>query len=53
MTMTTQTPTFDSSSGSLFESNLARFLEPEMACLLHMTNEVVMKINLQTKEMYL
>jgi len=40
-----QTPTFDSSSGS--------FLEPEMANLLQMTNNVVLKIKQQTKEMYL
>ncbi len=45
--------TLDCRLGGLFESNLARFLEPEMTCLLHMTNEVVTKIKLQTKEMYL
>jgi hypothetical protein len=45
MAMTTQTPTFDSSSGS--------FLEPEMANLLQMTNDVVLKIKQQTKEMSL
>jgi hypothetical protein len=45
MNTTTQTPTFDSSSAS--------FLEPEMANLLNMTNEIVMKIKQQTKEMYL
>jgi len=45
MTMTKQTPTFDSNPGS--------FLVPEMANLLQMTNDVVMKIKLQTKEMYL
>jgi hypothetical protein len=45
MTMTTQTPTFDSSSVS--------FLEPEMANLLQMTNDVVLKIKQQTKEISL
>ncbi len=48
-----QITALDSRLGGLFEFNLARFLEPEMTCLLHMTNEVVMKIKLQTKEMYL
>jgi hypothetical protein len=38
-----QTPTFDSSSGD--------FLEPDMASLLQMTNDVVMKFKQQTKEM--
>ncbi len=40
-----QTPTSDSSSGN--------FLEPDMASLLQMTNQLVMKINQQTKEMSL
>ena len=44
MNTITQTLAFDSNSGD--------FLEPDMARLLQMTNEVVMKINLQTKEMY-
>ncbi len=43
MITTQQNPIFDSSSG---------ILEPEMANLLQMTNDVVMKIKLQTKEMY-
>jgi len=42
---TTQTPTFDSSLETLLES--------EMANLLHMTNDVVMKIKQQTKEISL
>ena len=45
MNTTHQTPTFDSGLGC--------FLEPEMANLLHMTNDVVMKIKQQTKETYL
>jgi len=40
-----QTPISDSSSES--------FLEPEMTNLLQMTNDVVMKIKQQTKEIYL
>ena len=43
MNTTTQTP-FDSASGD--------FLAPEMANLLQMTNDVVMKIKAQTQEMY-
>ena len=39
-----QTPKFESTSGS--------FLEPEMANLLQMTNDVVLKFRQQTKEMY-
>ncbi len=40
-----QTPTGGRNSGII--------LEPEMANLLQMTNQVVMKIKLQTREMYL
>ncbi len=36
-----------------FDSNSDSFLESEMGHLLQMTNDVVMKIKLQTKEMYL
>jgi len=43
MITTQQTTTFDSSSG---------ILAPEMANLLQMTNDVVMKIKQQTKGMY-
>ena len=39
-----QTPKFDSNSGS--------FLEPEMANLLQLTNDVVLKIRRQTQEIY-
>ncbi len=45
MIPTQQTPAFDSKSDS--------FLESEMGNLLQMTNDVVMKIKQQTKEMYL
>jgi len=37
----------------IIELNSESFLAPEMANLLHMTNQVVMKIKQQTKEMYL
>jgi hypothetical protein len=42
MTTNQQTPAFDSSSGG--------FLEHDMASLLQMTNDLVMKIKQQTKE---
>ena len=38
---------------SAFDSNSASFLEPEMANLLKMTNDVVLKIKQQTQEMSL
>jgi len=45
MNTITQTQTFDSSSDG--------FLEPDMASLLQMTNDVISKIKLQTQEMSL
>jgi len=44
MNTDTTTPMVDCNSGG--------FLEPEMANLLQMTNQVVMKIKQQTKEMH-
>jgi hypothetical protein len=37
----------------MFDSNSECFLDAEMANLLQMTNEVLLKIKLQTKEYYL
>ena len=45
MNTTPQTPISD--------CNSVGFLEPDMANLLHMTNDVLSKIKLQTKETYL
>ena len=45
MNTTTETPKFETRSEV--------FLDSEMATLVNMTNNVVMKIKQQTKEMYL